>query len=512
MGAADSGSVTGMPTATGGAPTAAQVTIKFQDTPIRVTPREERRVTVKVTPASAHTVRFALLGAQSDSTPVDAALDRSELISDASGLASVLLTAPSSSTDFLLRAQVGDVSVTTPVSVVAGSLVNLQLHPSYASKRIVSEWVASVHVGTACEDFPNGVVSDSPLLVRGSADADLRLEDVPAADKLAVVLRGDSFAHGCTTVSQPAPDTDTEVVVIVADEPIDLANTTLDVSLGVDAKDAPFTAELDAALASIQTAMLNGAANDLIAVLDDMQAELKAATASKFAAAREEAAWDDSLLPLLGRGADTRLDEAVLRYSRIGRAALFSPLAFEGRLMGDGSSETPSLALERVAGIAASELGIRAEASSWNVDSSDTLAFAATLGWSPSELLAALSLAPASAETGARDVPGALAEVLSCEGLAPHLANGLGAVAELVAVCPIACLRALCEAALVRMWDRASAASADVTTEMSVLATGAAKIGPERRAVSLDGSWVGRLTRARGVSQSGGTLRGYEPR
>jgi hypothetical protein len=514
MGAAsDRGNAIDTPTATGGAPATPQLSIKFQDTPIRVTPREERRVTVQVTPAGARTVRFALLGAQSDSTPVDAALDRSELISDPSGLASVILTAPSSSIDFLLRAQVGDVSATTPISVVAGALVSLEVHPSYAGRRIASEWIASVHVGTTCEDLPNGVVSDSPLLVRGTTASALRLEDVPAADELAVTLRADDFARGCTTVSQPSPNADTEVVVVVTDEPIDLANTTLELSLGIDAKDASFAAELDAALESMQSAMLNGEANDLVALLDDMQAELKAGTASKFTAARAEANWDDSVLPLLGRGADTRLQEAVARYGRIGRAALFSPRAFEGRLTGGGSSETPTLALERVGGIAAEEIGLRAGASSWNVDPSDTLAFAATLGWAPSALLSALSLAPASAETGARDVPGALAEALSCSRLASYLTNGLGdAVAELVAVCPITCLEASCETALVRMWDRAISASGDVATEMSVLATGAATVGPERQAIAVTGSWVGRLSRARRTSQSGGDLEGYEPR
>jgi hypothetical protein len=492
-----------------------QLSVQFQDTPIQVLPREEQRVTVKVTPAGAHTVRFALLASEGDSTPVDAALDRSEVISDASGLASVVLTAPSAAIDFLLRAQVGMVSATTSVSVVPGVLISLDVHPNYTSKRRdrVREWIASVHVGVGCDDFPDGVVADSQLLVRRASNAPLRLEDIPAADKLAVTLRADALARGCTTVLQPAPGADTEVVVTVTDQPIDLTRTTLQVLLGVSAKDTSFTAELDAALEAIETALLNGAPNDLVALLDAMQASLKAGNASKFAVARDEASWDESLLGPMRRGVDTRLRDAIVRYSQIGRAPLFSPQAFEGLLKADASSEAPSLELERVGGIAADEAGVSATGSSWSVDSSDTVAFAATLNWKPSALLAALSIAPASAETGAVDVPGALADLFSCADLANSLADGVpDAVNALIAVCPVTCLETTCEAALVRMWDRARLASEDSGTTMSVLATGAALVGSERQATQLDGSWVGRLTRGRDVSQSGGGLKGYEPR
>lgn len=486
--------------------------LQFQDTPIQVLPREERRITVKVTPPGAYAVRFALLAAETDVAPVDAALDRGEVVSDASGLASVVLTAPSAASDFSLRAQVGAAWVTTPISVVPGALVSLSVHPNYLGHRTVSEWTASVHVGVSCEDFRDGVISDSALLVRGTGDAPLRLEDVPAADKLAVTLRADAFARGCTTIEQPPADTDTEVTVTVTDLPIELHTTTLDVSLGVDAKDAAFSADLDVALKAAQLALRNDALDDVTAVLDDMQASLNGGSASKFAQARADAGWDTSLSLSLGRGAETRLSDALARYSRVGRAPLFSSQAFEGRLSGDGSTDAPNFEVQRVAGIAADEIGLSAAASSWSVDSTDTLAFATSLRWTPSALLASLAIPPASAETGATDVPSAFALLLSCPKVAVALAADADAASSLLAVCPASCLETTCEAALVRMWDRVLSASGDIATEMSVLATGAASVGPDRQIIALDGTWVGRLTREEWLAQSGGALKGYEPR
>jgi len=515
--ASDDSGPTHMTGGTGGATPAPELSILFRDTPIRVAPREERRITVKVSPAGAYPVRFALLSAEADSA-LDAALDRSEVISDASGLASVMLSAPSSPLDFLLRAQVGAVSTTTTVSVVPGAHVNLVVIPKYESKRITGrfEWVASVHVGTGCEDFADGSVPDGPLFVRAPPGTPLRLADIPAAEKLAVTLRADQFARGCTTLQNPVVDADSEVTVTVSDQPIDLSITDLEVSLGIEAKDAAFTAELDDGLASMQAAMFGGAANQLVVLLDDMQAELKAGNANKFALARVDAGWDDTVLSLAGSGDDTLLGKAVTRFARLGRASLFSPLAFEARLAAGADPATPSFTLVRVGGVAAEQAGLRGEGRSWNVDSSDVLGFAATLTWRPSALQAALSIAAASAETGEKDVPSALAELLNCTDLGDALSRDSmtsDAVAELTGVCPITCLQTTCEAALVRMWNRAVNGSGSVGTEMSVLATARATVGPERQASQLTmGSWVGRLTNAGQVSQSGGSLEGNEPR
>ena len=137
-----------VPSATGGMPPAPQLELKFQDTPIQVLPREERRITVKVSPPSAYTVRFALLAGEAPgaATPLDAALDRSEVVSDASGIASVILTAPSAASDFSLRAQVGAIWTATAISVVPGALVSLAVRPSYLGHRVVSEaeWTATL--------------------------------------------------------------------------------------------------------------------------------------------------------------------------------------------------------------------------------------------------------------------------------------------------------------------------------------------------------------------------------
>jgi hypothetical protein len=503
-----------MPPATGGTTPAPQLELQFLDTPIQVLPREERRITLKVWPPSAHTVRFALLAGDAPGavSPLDAALDRSEVVSDASGLASVVLTAPSAASDFSLRAEVGSTWIVTAISVVPGALVNLAVHPNYLGHRAVSEWTASVHVGVACEDFRDGTIPDSALLVRGAGDAPLRLEDVPAASKLAVTLRADSFARGCTTLNQPAPGTDTEVTVTVNDLPILLSETSLQVSLGLDAKDPAFNTEFDAALAAVQLAMRNEAPSDVSAVLGDMQASLNSGSALKFAEAREQAGWDESLSLALGRGADTRLADAVARYARAGRAPLFSSQAFEGRLSGNGAGDVPNFEIERVAGVSAQQLALAVEAGAWSVDSTDALSFSASLSWPAAALLAGLSEAAASAETGASDVPAAFAQILSCARVAETLAADSDTAGALLAVCPANCLESTCEDALTRMWDRARSASDSLKTSMEVLATGTARVGAERQVVSLDGVWVGRLTREEWAAQSGGSLKGIEPR
>jgi hypothetical protein len=165
-----------------------------------------------------------------------------------------------------------------------------------------------------------------------------------------------------------------------------------------------------------------------------------------------------------------------------------------------------------VAGVSAQQLALGVEAGAWSVDSTDAVSFSASLSWPAAALLAGLSEAAASAETGASDVPSALAQILSCAKVAEALAADSDTAAALLAVCPANCLESTCEAALARMWDRARSASDSLETSMEVLATGAARVGAERQVVALDGVWVGRLTREQWASQSGGGLKGVAPR
>jgi hypothetical protein len=137
------------------------------------------------------------------------------------------------------------------------------------------------------------------------------------------------------------------------------------------------------------------------------------------------------------------------------------------------------------------------KASTWKAEPGDKVILSSKFVWAPSRLLTALSHAPALAEVpSALDVPDALSRTLSCQSVATEVIAAGPDPSEAYPGCDAGCFRALCEVALVTLWQRAADASLLVPGGSATLewsASGPAKLDEYARPVSFSGSWIGSL-------------------
>jgi hypothetical protein len=511
----DRGSGGGSPAAGGSADEPASLSLRFTSrAAIVLKPRAEQTIDVEVSPLGAYAVRFALLPDPTDprTRSHDGVLDRSEVLSDALGRARVLLTAPSSPLQLMLRASAGSVSLTKPVTVTASGTTTLRVEPRYTGPRAVTQWVASVHVGKRCEEL-SAMISDGDITGIGRTTP-IEITNVPVgAQQLAVTLRAGQFLSGCHDQERVLEGEATTVFVPVNAVPLNLEISSLEVSIGLGEDDPALLPSLEASLGQAELALHTGAegapaADDIGALLDAMQQTLNPMEAQAFAAARASEDWDAELAADLDDPTGSELSTALTRWSTIGRSALLSPHAFEGRLRGSANVDDEAIfTIERVTGVAAAEFGVVAErTSNWEADASDELAFGGTLAWSPSKFSAGLAIAPALAETGTTSIQQALQRVYSCSVVADTLSS-----AGPVSGCDVACLENLCRAGLAGLWDRFKDFSGPELERLALTAAGTATVGEQAQATSVVGSWVGRLASAPNTS-TGGPLRGWEPR
>jgi hypothetical protein len=208
------------------------------------------------------------------------------------------------------------------------------------------------------------------------------------------------------------------------------------------------------------------------------------------------------------------MSDAISRWLRDGQPALLSNRVFQARIRASATAiDVPDLIIQQVAGIPADAIGAIAAGSSWSADPRDTFAFSGSISWPSASLSCALSMAPAIAETGARDLASALASALGCETVGAHLAasNAETAVAWTLD-CADDCETALCQNAVDSLLMQACAASDGEQSNLTLLATGSAEVGTNGAAESFNGSWVGRLTRGTERTATAGTVSGGAPR
>ncbi|MFO7177265.1 MAG: hypothetical protein DIU78_001075 [Pseudomonadota bacterium] len=476
--------------------------IRFDlDPPVQGAPRTDIDIWVRVSPERAHTVRFALLSDPA-APPHDGGLDRGEALTDASGRARVRLRTPSFPVALTLRASVGGVSASLPVVVMGSRSATLIVHASYPGRRTVSEWIGSVHLDATCDGFRGTIPRQGDLTDRATIAP--HISGIPPGTRLAVTLHSGQFVSGCTTVENLLEGEERIVFVPVNDLPLRLDTTVLDVAIGIDAEDEAWHRTLDALSERAVSALLDDAEDDVEALLEELQAALPEPRATALEASRANG-LDQALRNALGSDAAERLRDAVTRWSSVGRGALLSTRAFEGRLRSgpDGNGQAV-LSVQRVGGQPATEVGAETGESSWEADRSDTVAFGSTISWTPSRLFAALVTAPAVAETGATTVPEALARTVSCT----TVATTIGSLSD----CDTECVEAACVEAVAALWDRVRTFSGPERASLAVTATGSATVGEAAQAVALDGSWLGRLVTEDGSFATGGSLRAFAPR
>lgn len=489
---------------------------------LELAPGEQRTLQVVAKPRAAYHVRFALVG-----DPGNAALDRSEVETDESGVAKVGLTAPTLPTTFSVRASVGtSMSAEAAVSVSAGGYATLVVHPDYGGKRLEwgDRWVASVRAGTDCASLtgtppPDGDLKGTSQVALNLSFKDPQIDSVPVGPALAVTARAGHFAGGCIDVQDLVPGTANMVTVPVVDRAMQLDQTDLDVELGIDTSAAEWGQMVSNTIGQTTDAMVDGAADDVVALLDAMQTALgQSAAASDFSQARATDGWDSLLYTVLGNGASHAIRAPVKKWLLAGATTIGGSGTFVGHLDGQGQDPGKAeLTLSSIAGLAPASVGSPTDlgAVSWSADPGDTVLLGAQLSWMPSLLVTALALPPAQKDApAATTVPEAIANQVDCSAIGTALASTGAKQNEAYPGCDATCAAALCGNGLVVMWDRArkSSASQVEAATLDISATGSVdSVDDVARPTHFDGSWVGKLSVGQVALSVGGPATGHLP-
>lgn len=511
----------GAPPNDDGLPTA----IEFEDIPPLVT-REQVTLNVRLLPRGVYSVRFDL--PSTDGDPLDAVLDRSSATTDEQGLASVVLTAPSSAASFEVRASVGSRSASLSLEVRAGGVASLRVEPSYqpgypTALRNITTWIATAHVGKSCADVAGAPFADGELKAPPAAKTEAPLfDEVPAGKPLAVTLRSGHFVGGCTSVEMLPPGSPArpEVVkVAVYNRPIDLSASNLAFSLDLPVHEDAWSATLAGAAERVLAGIAGTSDDDVDALLDAMRG-LKPNAAQAFTTARDAEDWDAALRARWGQTASTKLRDRVSGWLAAGRQSFASAAhAFTGLLApladseGSDAKGKATLTLLRVAGLDAKTAGFVTDGVvSWSASSDDNVVLGTDLYFSGSQLAEALGDAARSASDSSVVSAGqSLSDALDCAGIGSELA-ALGAdVTQAYAGCDAACLQSACTDALAAMWKRGGAVDGSAFSRLSLSATGRAYVGDAAELTGLTGNWIGELTDAAGVPTTGGTLTAAVP-
>jgi hypothetical protein len=453
--------------------------------------------------------------------PKDASLDRSETITGEDGTASAMLTAPSSSTLFTLRASMGNTAMAElTVGVSDNGFTTLQVRPKYSGARSVDLWVASVRQGARCADLSATAPSDGALIGRAPFGQLPRIEDIPVGVELALTVRAGYFAYGCLSLEPLEPDHLNTAELAVSDLPLQVAGTTLEMTLGIETPLSDLSPALRQGVDDALAELRDGARDDVEALLNAMHTALGAtADMAAFDTARSsgERHWDDALRQSLGSSAATALRAPVEAWMKQGSADWIVAEALTGVLRVSSDAQG-TLELARVAGIDAVEAGFsRSNPVSVTAKPGDTILLGASQGktadlrwqWWPSRLLTALARRPAiRAVPGANTMGEALAAKLSCARVATTLVTNGVASGLAFDDCDSECAEALCQSALAAIWQRAQNASSRRGTRalMSVSASSAALVDARARPVQLSGSWLGSLITESADAAVGGAV------
>jgi hypothetical protein len=488
--------------------------------------RQQLTLKVRALPPRSYPVVFAL--PSSDGDPLDAVLDRSSATTDDSGIASVVLTAPSSPTTFSVRASVLTRSAQVSLTVADRGLATLQVEPIYpmiypSALRDITTWIATAHVGKSCADVPGIPPPDGELTAppAGREEAPV-IPRVPASTPLAVTLRSGHFVGGCTSVEMvpPGPPDSPQVVkVTVLNRPIDLSRWSLDVSLGLMPGEQSWSSALSAAGTGIQAALLGNSADDVDALLAAMR-NASGDSAQDFQDASDTEGWRALVRSRWGQNATTRLRDLVGTWLSSGRqrfAAAESP--FVGSLMplsdpqDAGAASSALLTIESVAGLDAASAGfVDAGQASWSAAADDTILLNTDIYFTRSQLAAALAEAAALNQATATNAdlhtaPALLAAALDCQGVGSALAQAGTDTTLAYADCDATCLASLCERAAEALWRRGAESSGVDYSRLNVTATAAANVGDEAGVTGFVGTWLGELTDSSGTLTTGGAIK-----
>jgi len=441
---------------------------------------------VQVLPPGQHTVRFALLG-KTDG----AFLSQSVVQTLPDGSAFTSLTALAAASTFSVRAAASGLSAMLGVITLESSQASLLVTPNYPGSRPIENWVASVHLNTACAQLEGVPFPDGQLDAIGTRT--VRVDGIPADVPLAVVVRAGRFAGGCRNVPTLRASSETAIEVDVMDRPLQTESLSLRVEFGVQPSETPNPALDELAFRAVSP-LAGGASDDLAAVLDAMS-ELSGNPVA-FEQARAAQGWRAALVGSLpselpGNGLRT----LVQNWMRSGLELLEAPDALAGTLTSLGADGSATLALDTVIGLTPAETGFEAENTATAVtETEDFLRIGTTLEWRPSAFLAAAAnraaLANDPERTGAAD---AMATQFGCDTVAETLVAVGSEPDEAFTGCDGDCAETLCRDAMGVLWSRVGGSELP-PVPWQITGASRAQIDEDARPTRVDGDWIGTLT------------------
>lgn len=474
-------------------------------------PGEVHTIVVKSDPPTSYEVSFALLG-----QTLDASLDRTRVMLDANGVASVDLRAPSAATAFRIIASLNDgPPIEMDVTVGEKGTGSLRILPSYSGNREATEWIASAYLGTSCKALAESSEAAWPApdkVATAPFDKVPVLEGVPVGPNIAVILSAGASLWGCADEPGLKTNQVLDVKIPITERPIDLLGTNLEVTFDFDLEASAYADILKGVAELLGSAVLPPKSEEAATVLLDAMEEATAPNTDAFKMQRVAQGWD----AIAAQHIASRPVSLQDRVTTWVESALTMPgssqppkLVMNGALTAAGSaSGKAKLVLRDLGGIDAEALGIPGtHILSWSSEASDLVLLNGPIYWLPSRFAGAAAAIAAKDETpNFTSMSDALDKVLGCNELAAALGG--------YPTCDVACVKQLCESALASRWEAGLSASskAHLPGEITISsATGTAQVDEDAAPVAFSAKWIGTFSNGVIAASVAGLVTGVMP-
>jgi hypothetical protein len=459
--------------------------------PTHLKPGAVAEIVATLVPIAEADVRFALVTSVSD---LDAVLSETVVPVDlGTGRAAVTLTAPSVPAQFQVRASTSIAEpVLLDVAVEESGFATLGVKPTHDPPRTVSSWLASAYEEITCTELMGSPPPDGPFTAPKATSWPIELK-VPSDVPVAVLVRAENFAWGCTSISAAKEGPITPVEVVLSNVPIKLDGSEFEFTLNLDATGfIPFDEALAPYRGAIADGVLGDATDDVEALLDEMERVWdEKEDPSAFGDLRASKTWDDWVRYELGVTATDALRAPLAGFLLDGVEALHNGGGIVAKLV--GSADKAAITLKSVFGVtplSRSTFEVVGEAS-LDVDAADGMLVGASLEFMPREFLAAAARVPAvEAVEDVSTLSEALAAAPCAIVAAALVAHGEKADHS-TAACDEACTLARCSTAVSNLLD-AAVITDDTPSALDVALTASAIVGNDAELLGFcSGGWLG---------------------
>jgi hypothetical protein len=455
--------------------------------PTHLKPGAVAEIVATLAPIVETNVRFALLSSET----LDAVLSETEVPVDlATGRAAVTLTAPSVPVLFQVRASTAVAEpVLLDVAIEKSGFASLGVKPIHDPPRAETTWRVSAWEDRKCTDLVGSPPPDGPFQAQGT-NWPIEL-NVPSDVPIAVLVRLEQYAWGCTSISGAKEGPITPVEVVLSNVPIKLDGSEFEFTLNLDETGSiPFDEALAPYRSGIANGLLGAATDDVEALLDEMARIWRDAPAT-FEELRASKTWDDWVRYEVGATAADVLRAPLGGFLLDGVAALHEGGGIVAKLV--GSADNASITLKSVFGVtplSRTTFKVVGEAS-LDVDAADGLLVGASLEFMPREFLAAAARVPAVAAV--EDVS-TLSEALAaapCAVVAATLVAHGASANHSTGGCDEACTLERCSTAVTNLLD-AAVITEDTPSAVDIALTASAIVGNDAELLGFcSGGWLG---------------------